>query len=119
MLTHVARLQDPAPVSRRFADITADVLRELEASGVTNGRVTLATEGPQSRLVVNERESGLLQDLVDAEERSGAAGVFIGTSTVSLPAVDGRLRIGDWQRILLLSRPGSTPAAVVVQVEGE
>lgn len=75
-------------------------------------------------IVVNERESGLLKDIRAAvgrikEANGQAPPTSIGVKSVVLPIVDGKLRLGTWQRLLLfeLGEPGDR--SVFVQIVGE
>lgn len=105
-------------------DLTDDVQTAVARSGIRAGRVTVFSPGADCPIIVNERESGLLQDIRGAVGRVRAAEAngrspAVGAASVVLPVVDGRVRLGTWQRILLfeLGRPGDRSA--FVQVVGE
>lgn len=104
-----------------FVDITDDVAGALETSGIKNGQVTIFCPDDGCAILVNEFEAGLLADLKRTIERSGSfwPRAAIGLRSVVVPAMQGRLRLGTWQRLLLveLERPGTRE--VVVQVLGE
>ena len=44
---------------------------------------------------------------------------MVGAPSVVLPFVDGKLRLGTWQRVLLLELEEPGPRPVVVQIVGE
>lgn len=104
-----------------IVDITDHVLDAARASGLKDGLVTVvATEGGCA-LVVNERESGLLQDMKSAIDRAsnGNGEVSFGVSSAVLPLVNGELKLGSWQRIMLVELEEPAARSVVVQVVGE
>jgi secondary thiamine-phosphate synthase enzyme len=107
-----------------FVDITNDVQEALGRSAIRNGHVTVFTTTPKCALIVNEYETGLLADLrrtfARMESRGEPTGrTLLGASSVVLPAVAGRLRLGMWQRVLLVEHDGPEERGVVVQIVGE
>jgi secondary thiamine-phosphate synthase enzyme len=107
-----------------FVDITDDVNATVAACGICDGQVTVFSESSSCALVVNERESGLIEDIrrtVDRLEgaRSRSDGYLIGSNSVVLPAVQGRLRLGTWQRLLLVELERPDTRRIVVQIVGE
>jgi secondary thiamine-phosphate synthase enzyme len=107
-----------------FLDITDDVKDAVAASGVVAGRITVFSPSDRCPLVANERESGLLRDIkravVRLKESSGeGAPDSIGSSSLVLPIVDGVLRLGTWQRLLLFELDEPTERQVVMQIVGE
>jgi thiamine phosphate synthase YjbQ (UPF0047 family) len=44
---------------------------------------------------------------------------MIGSTSVVIPAVDGRLRLGTWQRVLLVELDEPARRSFLVQVVGE
>jgi secondary thiamine-phosphate synthase enzyme len=124
MRTHrsncTARTQDALD----FVDITDEVQAELDACGIGNGQVTVFTESPSCVLIVNERESGLLDDIRSTMERLENTGMLdqkslLGSSSVVIPAVEGRLRLGIWQRLLLVELERPDTRKIVIQIVGE
>ncbi|HYN35400.1 MAG TPA: YjbQ family protein [Actinomycetota bacterium] len=105
-----------------FIDITQEVDRALETSHVSEGLVTVSVP-TGCAIVVNEYESGLISDLkrVLAELKHSANGSepSIGSSSVVLPAAEGKLRLGRWQRLLLVELEKSTDREVNIQVVGD
>ncbi|MGI8407505.1 MAG: YjbQ family protein [Actinomycetota bacterium] len=107
-----------------FLDITDDVKDAVRASGVLAGRVTVFSPSDRCPLVANERESGLLRDIKRAiirlKDSSGhGAPDSIGTSSLVLPIVNGDLRLGMWQRVLLFELDEPSERQVSIQVVGE
>lgn len=104
-----------------FVDITDVVSGALSDSGIRNGQVTVFVPGSGSSILVNERETGLLEDLKTAIERLRGAWPrsVIGSTSVVLPAFEGRLGLGMWQRVLLVELDEPAAREVVVQVLGE
>ena len=118
-------------------DITREVQREVDASGLRAGIATLFVTGSTAALTVIEAEEGLLEDFARALERlaprelpyahnraddnghSHVRASVLGPSLV-VPFVQGRLTLGAWQAIALAdfdTRPRTRE--VVVQVMGE
>ncbi|MBI2875606.1 MAG: YjbQ family protein [Candidatus Tectomicrobia bacterium] len=120
-------------------DITSQVTREVEASGIRSGVVTLFVSGSTAGLTTIEYEPGLLQDLREAWEKLVPQGIpyhhdrrwgdgnghahvrasLLGPS-LSVPFVQKRLLLGTWQQIVLIdfdNRPRSRE--VVLQILGE
>ncbi len=102
-------------------DITPSVVGALEESGIRDGQVTIFCPDDGCSILVNEFEAGLLADLkrTISRSRSFLPRTAIGVRSVVVPASEGRLRLGTWQRLLLveLDRPGTRE--VVVQIIGE
>lgn len=101
-----------------FADITDDVAEAVSSSGVVDGHITLGVSSSDCALIVNERESGLIEDLKRTLDRLGPD-TQIGSSSIVLPAVGGELRLGTWQRILLIERGSGGDRTVSIHIEGE
>lgn len=107
-----------------FVDITGDVQGALASSGILDGQVTVFSPHDGCSLLVQERESGLIVDIAQTLDRLGAARprqrqTLVGSPSVVLPAVAGRLRLGMWQRVLLVEQGEARAPSVVVQIVGE
>jgi secondary thiamine-phosphate synthase enzyme len=107
-----------------FVDITDDVKDAVSGSGITHGRVTVFSPNDECPLIANERESGLLGDIRRAVKRLEATQELerpttIGASSIVFPIVDGVLRLGTWQRLLLFEMGEPGERTVVMQIEGE
>jgi secondary thiamine-phosphate synthase enzyme len=107
-----------------FVDITDDVQSAVAGAGVEGGRATVFSPSDLCPLLVNERESGLLKDIRRAVDRVTAHGQLqapstIGSKSVVFPIVEGKLRLGTWQRILLLELEKPSDRKVLIQIVGE
>jgi secondary thiamine-phosphate synthase enzyme len=94
------------------------------SSGIAEGQVTVFADSDSCVLVVNERESGLLDDIRKTMKRLEGRGAadgktLLGSTSVVIPAVDGKLRLGVWQRLLLVELEQPNNRRVIVQVVGE
>ncbi len=117
-------------------DVTAEVAEAVRQSGIETGIACISVPHCTAALYVNENERGLVQDVMRAVEemafREGylhdridnnasahVAASVIGSS-VTLPVIDGELRLGTWQRIMLveLDGPRSQRAINVTTVAG-
>jgi thiamine phosphate synthase YjbQ (UPF0047 family) len=92
-------------------DITNDVRHEVERSGLEHGIAYVFARG-EGVIRVNERESGLFDDLermlerlVPAQtgDRERLLAFLLGPRGEQVPFAGGELCLGDWQRILLFS----------------
>jgi secondary thiamine-phosphate synthase enzyme len=124
MRTHRANCKTRTRNLLDFVDITDAVQAELTASGIAEGQVTVFADSDACVLIVNERESGLLEDIRNAMRRLEGTGsangkTLLGSTSVVLPAVGGKLRLGIWQRLLLVELEQPDTRGVIVQVVGE
>jgi thiamine phosphate synthase YjbQ (UPF0047 family) len=93
-------------------DITADVSREVSRGPFRDG-IAYITSAPGPSLVrINERECGFFEDLEcllervvpsDAPQRERLVHALLGSRTEQVPFWDGRLCLGQWQRVMLFS----------------
>lgn len=107
-----------------FIDITDEIVEAVADSGIQDGMVTVFSLQEACSLIVNERESGLLSDIKSTLERLGIAEAksrttMLGSTSVVLPVVDGKLRLGTWQRLLLVELVEPGERSFVIQVVGE
>jgi secondary thiamine-phosphate synthase enzyme len=104
------------------ADITAELVKVVENSGVRNGVLTVQLVGSTGAITTIEYESGALTDLRDALEKLAAAdgdyehnarwgdgngfshvrSALLKTS-LSIPVVDGELVLGTWQQVVAIN----------------
>jgi secondary thiamine-phosphate synthase enzyme len=114
-------------------DITDRVLQALQESGTKNGICLVYSLHTTTGLAVNEADSALINDIRSLLQRivPEAAGyehdrgdgnahahlqaVMLGNSVV-VPALDGRLVLGTWQRILFFELDGPRKRTVSVRV---
>jgi secondary thiamine-phosphate synthase enzyme len=120
-------------------DLTPQVSRIVQESGVSHGEVLLFVPGSTAALTTIEYESGVLEDLRAAIERLAPKGIpyahdarwgdgngfahvraaLVGPSLV-IPFQEGRLLLGTWQQIVLLdfdNRPRQR--RILVRLRGE
>ncbi len=120
-------------------DITPQVEREVTASGINSGIVTLFVAGSTAGITTIEYESGLISDFramwgrnapqnlpYDHDRRWGDGNGYshvraslLGASLV-VPFNDKRLALGTWQQVVLVdfdNRPRSRQ--VVLQIMGD
>ncbi len=124
MVTHEAVFTARTSEIYDFVDITDDVQEAVSAAGVLGGRATVFSPADLCPLLVNENESGLLKDIrraVDRVTEHGrlAAPTTIGSKSVVFPVVEGQLRLGTWQRLLLFELEQASDRKVVIQIVGE
>ncbi|MEM1611813.1 MAG: secondary thiamine-phosphate synthase enzyme YjbQ [Desulfurococcaceae archaeon] len=126
--------------SERFqlVDITGMVEEVVRNSGVSNGLVLVFAPHATAAIIVNEREPGLISDIlnkvkeltepgspkwkhntVDDNAHAHIGSTFFGAERV-FPVVNGRLLRGTWQNIFFLEMDGPRPGReVCVVVMGE
>ena len=130
----------------QFIDITDDVQRIVSESGVRFGQVTVFSTHTTAAIKVNENEPLLLQDMariigkfaplegdyahndfsrrtVNIEDDECANGhahcqhLFLSTSE-TIPILDGRLALGQWQRAFFVELDRARQRKVLVSVIG-
>ncbi|MCK4402511.1 MAG: secondary thiamine-phosphate synthase enzyme YjbQ [Dehalococcoidia bacterium] len=120
-------------------DITSQVARKVEESGVNSGTVTLFVSGSTAGITTIEYEPRLLSDFKgmwdrvipqnipyahnktwgDGNGHSHVRASMLGAS-LTIPFIDKRLTLGTWQQIVFLdfdNRPRSRK--MVLQIMGE
>jgi len=99
-----------------IVDVTENVRLILRGSGVTRGLVNLWVSHTTACLAVNEHEEGLWEDLLLAltrlvptqgeyRHKQNAHAHLLSTLIkpgVSVPAVDGEMKLGAYQSLLLI-----------------
>ncbi len=121
--------------SRRveILDITPEVQREVEKSGISEGIAVVYTQHTTTAVIVNENESGLKEDIVfvldkliprgagymhdnvDNNADSHLRAILLGNSVV-VPVTNGKLALGTWQRIMFVELDGPRTRRVLVKV---
>jgi thiamine phosphate synthase YjbQ (UPF0047 family) len=124
MRAHRSACQINTSAAPDFVDITEEIDSAVARSGIREGQVTLFAGEESCSLLVQERESGLFVDIEHTMSRLGAstaprAGTLVGSTSVVLPVVEGRLRLGVWQRVLLVELGTPRARSVTVQIMGE
>jgi thiamine phosphate synthase YjbQ (UPF0047 family) len=97
--------------SLAVVDITNEVQREVAGSPVRDGIAFVTSGAEQSLVRVTEREAGFFADLevllgrlvpLDQDEREQLLCLLLGPRSEQVPFSDGRLLLGQWQRILVV-----------------
>ena len=120
----------------QLIDITREVERAVEESGISDGICVVHAPHATAAIVVNENERGLVSDilakvreefpqdgrwrhnLIDDNAAAHLASAFL-SSTRVFPVRGGRLVRGTWQNVFLLEADGPRPVRrVVVEVLG-
>jgi thiamine phosphate synthase YjbQ (UPF0047 family) len=92
-------------------DITNDVEREVADTG-GSGIAFISPNGDPSLIRVQERETGFFADLenllerlipLEADERTRLLAMLLGPRTEQIPFSEGRLHLGQYQRIFLVA----------------
>jgi secondary thiamine-phosphate synthase enzyme len=120
-----------------FIDITEDVKREVERSGVREGLVNVYTRHTTASIVINEDEEGLLKDFLASLQRIVPDDIYnylhnridnnasshirslILSPEVSVPIKEGELWLGTWQSIFFLELDGPRRRSFAITVLGE
>jgi len=122
--THQIECEAKTKAAPSFVDLTEDIQSVLDESGISDGQVTVFSPDTTCALLVNERESGLLEDIKRAIVRLSPNGDdsrtgMLGATSVVLPVVGGQLRLGMWQRVLLVELEEPSQRSFVIQIVGE
>lgn len=124
MTSYETRVSARTTAAPDFVDVTDDIAEAVIASGVANGRATVFTADESCSIMVNERESGLLADIKKtiariATGKTEGVQAVVGSSSVVFPIVDGKLRLGTWQRVLLVELNEASERSVDIHIIGE
>lgn len=143
---HLARLAIKSSRGPQFIDITDQVQELLTQTGVREGQVLVYSRHTTAGIVINENEPLLIQDMYGFLERlasptdeyahndfsirtvnmcddecaNGHAHcqhLTVGCSA-AVPVMEGRLALGQWQRVFLLEMDRPRAREVIVQVIG-
>lgn len=129
-----------------FIDITSEVSRTVQRSGIENGLAVIFSMHTTAAIKINEGEPELLKDMsrflreiaphdaeynhnnfdvrtVNMEEDECPNGHshcqhLMLSASETLPVVDGRLQLGRWQRIFLVELDRPKSRRVTVQIVG-
>lgn len=121
---------------REIIDVTSHVKKAVSDSGIGDGLALVFTRHTTTGLFINERESGLVEDvesvlcnlvplrgeyLHDRDDDNAAShiqSVLLSPSLV-LPVGGGTLDLGTWQSILFAERDGPRRRSVTIRVVGD
>jgi secondary thiamine-phosphate synthase enzyme len=121
METKSSALQFSTPGGGDATDVTADVQRFVDGSGVAEGQAMVFVRGSTAAITTMEFEPGGVDDLKamlerlipsqgdyehnrlnhDSNSHAHQRASLIGPS-LSVPVIDGGLALGTWQQIVLL-----------------
>lgn len=129
-------------------DMTADVQKCIDASGIHEGSALVYCQHTTCGLVLNEKESGLLADLnallsrlvpdcdyylhddfavrtenLQPNELRNAHAhlrcLLAANASQCIPVHQGSLMLGQWQRVMLVEFDSARPRTIVVQIMGQ
>jgi secondary thiamine-phosphate synthase enzyme len=118
-----------------IVDITRQVDENLKKSGLKHGMLNIYSKHSTSAVVINENESGLLEDFkntlekiipaddgyrhdrIDNNADSHIRSFLLGGSE-NIPFQDGRLMLGTWQSIFFVELDGPRQRRLTVTVTG-
>jgi secondary thiamine-phosphate synthase enzyme len=115
-----------------IVDITDNINRIIEQSGIENGQVFASIVGSTGSLTTIEYENGVVQDLKDAINRlapkdmvyahelawhdgnghSHVQAALLGPS-ITLPIRRGQLRLGTWQQVVAINHDNRSRRRII------
>lgn len=137
MKFHTKYLTFQTKKHREYINITSEVERALQESGMREGMILVSAMHITAAVYVNDAESGLIQDIDDwlehlapyqSDYRHHRTGETNGDShlksllmhhEVIVPVTDGRLDLGLWQQIYYAEFDGQRPKRLIIKVMGE
>ncbi|ADZ09198.1 protein of unknown function UPF0047 [Methanobacterium lacus] len=114
-------------------DISSGINSIVAGSGVKTGLVNLFSQHSTSGIVINENESGLVEDFknllkkivqdesgykhdrIDNNADSHLRSLLMGNS-VNVPVENGRMELGTWQSIFFIELDGPRTRNIIVTV---
>lgn len=122
---------------REFINITRDVDKALQKSGIKEGMILVSAMHITSGIFVNDAEPGLHRDIEEwllklipegqdyYHHRTGEVNgdahlrnLLIGHQ-ITIPVTDGKLDLGQWQKIFYAEFDGQRSKRLVIKVMGE
>ena len=141
------RLSIQTQTAPQFVDLTDQVQRIVDESGITHGQVTVYTQHTTAAIRINEHEPELLHDfeafleriapelatyrhndftvrtvnMTDDECANAHAHCrhLLMSTSETIPIVNGDLGLGTWQRIFLVELDHARERSIIVQVLGQ
>lgn len=122
---------------REYINITAEVEKAVEESGIQEGMVLVSAMHITAGVWVNDAEDGIIQDIDEMLERLAPSGVdyrhhrtgevngdahlksILVHHQVVVPVTQGRLDLGPWQQIYYAEFDGQRRKRVIIKVMGE
>ena len=108
-------------------DITNEISRDVRKADIASGLAYVTPVAATSLIRVTERESGFFCDFeemlsrlvpLSAENRERLILGLLGARTEQIPFTDGRLALGQWQRVLLFGFNGDPRADYTLTLVG-
>ena len=122
---------------REFINITRDVDKALQKSGIKEGMILVSAMHITSGIFVNDAEPGLHRDIEEwllklipeghdyYHHRTGEVNgdahlrnLLIGHQ-ITIPVTDGKLDLGPWQKVFYAEFDGQRSKRLVIKVMGE
>jgi secondary thiamine-phosphate synthase enzyme len=131
----------------QFIDLTDQIQRVVDESGVRNGQAVIFSQHTTAAIRINENEPELLRDFVAFLERVAPQALpyrhndftvrtvnmtddecanahahcrhLLMATSETIPVVDGELFLGTWQRVFLVELDHARERSIVVQVLGQ
>lgn len=122
---------------REFINITPEVGKVLQASGIQEGMILVSAMHITAGVYVNDAESGLIKDIEDWLQKLAPEGVnyrhhrtgeqngdahlknlLIGHQII-VPVTNGELDLGPWQQIYYAEFDGQRRKRVIIKAMGE
>src|SRR6266498_392173 len=97
--------------------ITGEIAAFVEQSPIRDGIVHVSSLHTTAGLMMNEVQGALLSDCDRRNADAHLRAVVVGHS-VSIPIIDGRLKLGTWQNVLLAEFDGPNNRKIHLQVMG-
>lgn len=137
MRSHTEYLTFNTRKHREFINITSQVERALQKSGISEGMILVSAMHITAGVWVNDAEDGLLADIDEWLEhlapycddyRHHRTGEANGDShlksllvhhQVIVPVTKGKLDFGPWQQVYYAEFDGQRPKRVIIKVMGE
>ncbi len=122
---------------REFINITRDIDKTLQKSGIKEGMILVSAMHITSGVFINDAEPGLHRDIEEwllklipeghdyYHHRTGEVNgdahlrnLLIGHEVV-IPVTDGKLDLGQWQKVFYAEFDGQRSKRLVIKVMGE
>ena len=122
---------------REFINITRDITKALQKSGIKEGMILVSAMHITSGVFVNDAEPGLHRDIEEwllklvpeghdyYHHRTGEVNgdahlrnILIGHQVV-VPVTDGKLDLGQWQKVFYAEFDGQRSKRLIIKVMGE
>jgi len=137
MKSHVEYLWFQTQQRREYINITHEVQKALDASGIAEGMILVSAMHITAGVYVNDAESGIIQDIDNmldglapygpdydhhrTGEDNGDAHLksILCHHQVIIPVTEGQMDLGPWQQIYYAEFDGRRRKRVIIKVLGE